>query len=962
MRKLVLSILFFFNISSLAAQFYIAGQEPRAIKWFEQKTPYGKTIFPLQSDTIAFYFNNYMQYALDNVPSSLDHYPKPFSVVIHPNSILSNGFVTWGPKRMEIISQHDLNASPEPWLLTLSLHETRHIVQVDKLNKGVFRIGTFILGEQGIAPAVALVPLWFLEGDAVYTETDLSLGGRGRQASFYQYYRTHLLHHGRNKFSYDKWLMGSYKNYIPNHYQFGYLMVGYGNLKYESNLWVKSLDRVTRRPYSLFPFYFSIKNETGLSRKNFFLETLNYLDSIWRDIGNNTEVDSFNQIINCEKSYSEYRHPYMVNDSMLVALKKTLTKQTSIVAYDLKKRQEKILHIPGLITDRVSYNNGSLYWSEFRSHYRWEHLNYSEIWRYNIESKKATKITKQSRFFNPVAMNNGTILAIEYNSNGQSSIIALSPFGYPTACYTFQNTLEPKEIAVGSETDFYVRASSPNGTIILKFISIDSHPDTIMGPVFRDISNINFYNDHIIFTMTNNCKEDIFAYDINAKKNYLIGNSLFGFINPSTYNDQIIASMWNETGSYPISFLPKNANNEFEVDRSTKGLFCEGSDIDLTSLSVRNFGNNSQQNLPTKYSKIKNILRFHSWAPFYFNPFSVMDGDFSFYPGLSILSQNLTSTLASSFGYSYNETHGGHAHIHWMGWYPIITLGMDYGNVHPKIIQGPLAEDPENPRNDYNLETSINVRFPFRLSSGKFFTQFNLGFKYLLNNTWLWNYKRNYYEEYYDNFEIYLSFYSLSRMAYRDIRPRSGVSLYAGFSHSPFINHLMGNNFVARGGVYIPGVGPNHSVLITGQAEKQWVTGYIFSSRLKLPRGYEQDVNKGFNSISLDYLLPLGYPDFHLGPIVYLKRFYANVFYDHAYINGYKRIDGNLSVHDYPLNSTGVELYSDVNLFLTRYELRFGYRLGVTIPHNDFFHEFLMSINPSTLFGHIPKHDYILFK
>jgi hypothetical protein len=437
---------------------------------------------------------------------------------------------------------------------------------------------------------------------------------------------------------------------------------------------------------------------------------------------------------------------------------------------------------------------------------------------------------------------------------------------------------------------------------------------------------------------------------------------MFGLTNPSIYNDRIIASYWDETGLYPASFPQKKANDEFEKENSSKGLFNEGSDIGLSSLAVRNFDNYIQQNQPKRYSKAKNILRFHSWAPFYFNPFSAMDGDFNAYPGVSVFSQNLTSTLATSLGCSYNETHGGHANIHWMGWFPIITLSMDFGNVYPRIIQGPLAEEYENPRNDHNLETSLNVRFPFRLSSGRFFSQFSPGIKYLLNNTWLWDYKRNYYEKYYDNLEIYLSYYSLSRMAHRDIRPRLGFSLYSGLSYSPLIKHLKGNNFVARGRLYLPGIGVNHSVLITGQAEKEWVTGYIFPSRLMFPRGHEAAINKGLNSISIDYSLPLLYPDFPLGPIVYFKRFFANMFFDYADIDGYIKTDGNLSAHKYSLKSTGVEIYSDANFFRTRYELRFGYRLGVTIPHNAFFHEFLISISPSSLFGHIPKIDYVLFK
>lgn len=139
MRKQLLLWLLVSWIAPLNAQYFIAGQEPFSVRWQEQRTTYGKILYPAQSDTIAFYLNGYMEYAWRHVPLSLGHSPKPIPLVVHPNSVLSNGFVTWGPRRMEIVSQHDFNASPEPWLLTLSLHENRHVVQTDKLNRGIKR-------------------------------------------------------------------------------------------------------------------------------------------------------------------------------------------------------------------------------------------------------------------------------------------------------------------------------------------------------------------------------------------------------------------------------------------------------------------------------------------------------------------------------------------------------------------------------------------------------------------------------------------------------------------------------------------------------------------------------------------------------------------------------------------------------------------------------------------------------
>jgi len=98
-----------------------------------------------------------------------------------------------------------------------------------------------------------------------------------------------------------------------------------------------------------------------------------------------------------------------------------------------------------------------------------------------------------------------------------------------------------------------------------------------------------------------------------------------------------------------------------------------------------------------------------------------------------------------------------------------------------------------------------------------------------------------------------------------------------------------------------------------------------------------------------------------IGSIVYFKRFHTNLFFENAYIYGYSYEEERLMPYEYSLNSTGIELYSDMHFFRTRFELRFGYRVGITLPQKSFFHEFLFSFNPIAFFGHVPKNDFVIF-
>ena len=193
-----------------------------------------------------------------------------------------------------------------------------------KLNGGIVRPVSLFFGEIAVGGAAGFVPSWFMEGDAVTFETAASNSGRGRQADFYQYYRAHYLTRSK-KFKYDKWLLGSYKDNIPNHYNFGYQLTSYAKLKYGNQVWANTLRYVSRYPFTVFPFYFGLKQQTGLSRKHLFKKTFNNLDSIWLA---NASIDNHKEYISLirnNREYSDYRYPYFLNDSTLIIYKTNLS-------------------------------------------------------------------------------------------------------------------------------------------------------------------------------------------------------------------------------------------------------------------------------------------------------------------------------------------------------------------------------------------------------------------------------------------------------------------------------------------------------------------------------------------------------------------------------------------------------------------------------------------------------------
>ena len=72
-----------------------------------------------------------------------------------------------------------------PWADLLSVHEYRHVQQVNAANRGISHLVKFIFGDLAFTGMYNLaIPNWYREGDAVYAETKWTLQGRGRLSNF----------------------------------------------------------------------------------------------------------------------------------------------------------------------------------------------------------------------------------------------------------------------------------------------------------------------------------------------------------------------------------------------------------------------------------------------------------------------------------------------------------------------------------------------------------------------------------------------------------------------------------------------------------------------------------------------------------------------------------------------------------------------------------------------------------
>jgi len=148
------------------------------------------------------------------------------------------------------------------------------------LNQGVTGLFSRIFGEHITGISLGLfVPLWWLEGDAVSVETALTHGGRGRRPAFEQGLRAQVLDKGI--YSYDKAMLGSFRDHVPNHYELGYQLVAMARRQYGAWIWDKVIDQVARRPHTLFPFSLGLRNHAGVGAGEHYRQTFAKLKNAW---------------------------------------------------------------------------------------------------------------------------------------------------------------------------------------------------------------------------------------------------------------------------------------------------------------------------------------------------------------------------------------------------------------------------------------------------------------------------------------------------------------------------------------------------------------------------------------------------------------------------------------------------------------------------------------------------------
>lgn len=885
MRNKLLVFCFLFLVPfSVSAQYYETGQDPANLKWFQVKTNRFRVIYPEAYGNNGVEFARALEKAYNDIsflyPDSRFRIP----VIIHNYTTQSNGYVAYAPRRMEIYPTPEQNTIPLDPARQLALHELTHVLQMESLNKGFSRFMSVFFGQQFPGAMAALLPLWYLEGDAVFVESAFSGAGRENSASFQKQLKALSVEKG-NVYKYDKLVNGSFRDYVPDHYQSGSQAVTMARFKYGQGVWNKAIKTTANLPFLINPVNISLLGNTGKTKKGLFKETFDTLNILWNEEIRNNGSRPYKYLNQDKgKKYLGYFSPVPAGENKIAAIRTSLSDPPAIVIIDTLNGSEKKIHVPGIINPYYLSGAGSLLvWVENQPDPRWDNRNYSVIKMIDVRSNTVKQLTWKTRLMSASISPDGkSIAAVENTADNKNNLIlfdlktnkisASIPVPGNASLQRPQWSADRSEITAISLTE--------KGEGIISYRPEDKTWKAYLDEGNDDLQSTFLRNDTLFYVSSASGVENIFMLT-HEKKSKRVTNSQFGATDLMINGDKIFFCDYTSSGNNICSLSLKNTSLHNPDIEDRRAYLIEKITLpekkEMTPLVQQLFH-------PVRYRKWQHLFGFHSWMPLYADIEELQSDPAAIKPGFTLLSQNNLSTVITTLGYEYsNKKHMFHSKIKWQGLYPVIESTLDYGddNIVFRTRTGARLDDPELIKPGLKFSNTLSI--PLTFSTGKFYQFFQPSISANYRNQYILYVKDDTIYDYgQTEMSARLYFANYHKAAVRDIYPRFAHVFDFNYSFYPFDKDIYGSFLTMRTALFFPGFFRNNGIRFRYEADKQYIEQISMWNRINYPRGYRNIASENLHFLSADYVTPLGYPDLNVMSLLYLTRLRADLFYDFA--------------------------------------------------------------------------------
>lgn len=911
MRKLILFICFLPVYGFLQAQQF--GGHPPSTKWNQINTDTLRVVFPagMGLEKEASDIATTVQRLGSQTYTTIGNRLHKISIVLQPQTTISNAYVAQGPWRSEfqlMPPQNSFELGSLPWYHTLALHEFRHVQQFSNFNKELSRVAYYLFGEEGLALAnSAAVPNWFWEGDAVFQETLRSGQGRGRLPFFFNDYRSLWL--ANKNYSWMKLRNGSLRDFTPDHYRLGYMEVAYGREKYGADFWKQVTDDAVRFNGVFYPFQQAIKKYSHTSYKTFRTDALKYFQSYTTESKN----DALSTWAQQQKHFvGDEEFPQWIDAHSLVMVKSSYKKIPAFYIRNLATGSDRRIRTKDISLDNYfSYRNGKIVYAAYESDMRWAWKDYSVLKVLDMNTGRQQTLTRHSYYFSPdISADGKNIVAVDVQPGGKAKLHILDASSGAIV----------KEVP-NQEQFFYTYPKFYNANTIVSAIRnnhgamtlalINTNNGVVQTLIPWSMHVVGFpsvHGDTITFTAAYKERDELFAivnnqlYHLQTKDNTGTGNYEW-----SVRNGKAVWTAYTAVGYHlmqePVtaaSWQPMNAD-EFNAPLFT---------YNLSSLQPAQpiFVDTTRPYEIERYHKGFHLIHFHSWRPYITQP------DYTF----SLIGENVLNTLQTEIYFDYNTDEK----------FKQIGASAVYGAWFPYLVLG-ASETFDRKENDTpqtitwnELNARLGLQLPFTFAGGRYSRQLNISGGLNINKVNYSNFaKGRFPDKQFEFADASISYTMQSQTTKMNIYPRFGFAFLSRYR--TIIDKYSGFQWLTSGSLYLPGLAHSHSLVLNAAYQKRDTIGdYSFSNSFPFSRGYlavNQRSVPVMYKLGVNYHFPLLYPDLGIANIVYFLRLRANAFYDYTDLQFFR------SNRHLQLRSAGAEVYFDTKWW-NEYSVSFGIR------------------------------------
>ena len=890
-------------------------------------------------------------------PVSLGTRVEPIDVVVQPTTVVSNGFVGLEPYRSYLYAQAPQQqrlVSTNAWVDALAIHEYRHVEQFNNLNRGWTRFADFVFGDGGRGVMIGLsTPNWFFEGDAVYYESALTYAGRGRTPAFTALQRAQARE--GIQYRYAKARNGSLRSRVPDHYPLGYAMVAHGRHAY-GDPWPQVVRGAGTFWPPVYPFSLALKRVTGKHTPAFYRETYDSLATVWNARTETLQPLDPQRLTPLGGQLPIYSAPLptgLDTGRALVALRSSQVRPTELVTLSESGRAKRLTQLGPSLDGSLSYANERAVWTELRFNPTRPNETYSVLMRYDLSTRQKVQLTEKTKLFSPgLSPDGNTIVAVEARV-GQS----------PTLVYYAANSGQQiGEQATPYEVLAWPRFTPDGGAVValvkvggfVSYARFDGRGDAagqLLLPWTRHTLGVPFvYEGHVFFSASYTGIDNIFRVALDGNQSIeQLTQAAVSATQPAVAAGDLVYVEVAAAGD-PIVRLAQNAwlGSPHEVVEP----------VDLPQYAALNVGGSAAAFRDQFYERIPatGITGRSTQAPSdegdrasvataRTRPYSGLLRGFTLYTlqplanqteaSLNVFGGNLLGDLSSKLtaGYNLNEERGfGSATVTLARTYPWVTANFGLAErAHNQLVfpgdTSAAIQRVEYEQRQFGLALSAPLdqqtgtyRLSFTPRLGVQHYQFGVdGGEQLLPG-----------RERLTAVEGDVQLQWLLRQAPKHILPRGGFTLDAQYRRSA--DEIGDQQLAVNAGLLLPGVLRSHSVYLQARARFERATNdYQFPDFFRYARGTEKPLHDRAYGLSVDYHLPLLYPDVGFAGLVYVRRLRAAAWADYTSLE----LPERFTVRTDRMTSVGVDITVDATFFNVQ-DLPIGVRIPYVIEGDTF--------------------------